>query len=42
MQWEFFLKLLAKLEDHCGTVLIGSETDYRRLLSQRSVNRVRT
>ncbi|PWA35982.1 AFG1-like ATPase family protein [Artemisia annua] len=40
MQWEFFLKLLAKLEDHCETLLIGSETDYRRLLSQRSVNRV--
>nr|XP_043635536.1 AFG1-like ATPase [Erigeron canadensis] len=40
MQWEFFLKLLAKLEDHCGTLLIGSETDYRRLISQRSINRV--
>ncbi|XP_024984792.1 putative ATPase N2B isoform X2 [Cynara cardunculus var. scolymus] len=40
MQWEIFLKLLAKLEDHCGTVLIGSETDYRRLISQQSINRV--
>ncbi|KAI3706822.1 hypothetical protein L6452_24811 [Arctium lappa] len=40
MQWEIFLKLLAKLEDHCGTVLIGSDTDYRRLISQRSINRV--
>ncbi|KAJ0481212.1 putative ATPase, AFG1, P-loop containing nucleoside triphosphate hydrolase [Helianthus annuus] len=40
MQWEIFLKLLDKLEDHCETVLIGSETDYRRLLSQRSVNLV--
>ncbi|KAJ9555024.1 hypothetical protein OSB04_009638 [Centaurea solstitialis] len=40
MQWEIFLKLLAKLEDHCETVLIGSETDYRRLISQRSINRV--
>ncbi|XP_071708885.1 uncharacterized protein [Rutidosis leptorrhynchoides] len=40
MQWEIFLKLLAKLEDHCETVLIGSEMDYRRLISQRSINRV--
>ncbi|MFS8005394.1 putative ATPase, AFG1, P-loop containing nucleoside triphosphate hydrolase [Helianthus anomalus] len=40
MQWEIFLKLLDKLEDHCETVLVGSETDYRRLLSQRSVNLV--
>ncbi|KAI3687728.1 hypothetical protein L1987_81430 [Smallanthus sonchifolius] len=40
MQWEFFLKLLEKLEDHCGIVLIGSETDYRRLISQRSINLV--
>ncbi|KAI7754991.1 hypothetical protein M8C21_016355 [Ambrosia artemisiifolia] len=40
MQWEIFLKLLDKLEDHCETVLIGSETDYRRLLSQRSINLV--
>ncbi|KAK9079481.1 hypothetical protein SSX86_001153 [Deinandra increscens subsp. villosa] len=40
MQWEIFLKLLDKLDDHCGTVLIGSETDYRRLISQRSINLV--
>lgn len=40
MQWEIFLKFLEKLEDHCETVLIGSETDYRRLISQRSINRV--
>lgn len=41
MQWEIFLKLLDKMEQHCETVLIGSETDYRRLISQRSINRVR-
>nr|KAJ0200492.1 hypothetical protein LSAT_V11C600307220 [Lactuca sativa] len=40
MQWEIFLKLLDKMEQHCETVLIGSETDYRRLISQRSINRV--
>jgi len=41
MQWEIFLKFLAKLEEHCEIVLIGSEIDYRRLISQRSIDQVR-
>lgn len=36
MQWEIFDKLVAKLEEHCECVLIGSEIDYRRLIAQRS------
>ncbi|XP_062164195.1 uncharacterized protein LOC133870928 isoform X1 [Alnus glutinosa] len=38
MQWEIFLKFLAKLEEHCEIVLVGSEIDYRRLISQRSID----
>jgi hypothetical protein len=38
---EFFQKLLSNLEEHCETVLVGSEIDYRRFIAQRSVNRVR-
>lgn len=41
MQKEIFQKLLAKLEEHCEMVPIGSEIDYRRLIAQRSVDRVR-
>jgi predicted ATPase len=41
MQWEIFLKFLAKLEEHCEIVLVGSEIDYRRLISQRSIDQVR-
>lgn len=41
MQWEIFLKFLAKLEEHCEIVLIGSEIDYRRLIAQRSIDEVR-
>ncbi|WJX09835.1 peroxisome-assembly ATPase [Trifolium repens] len=37
---EFFQKLLSNLEEHCETVLVGSEIDYRRFIAQRSVNRV--
>lgn len=40
MQKEIFQKLLKKLEEHCGTVLIGSEVDYRRLIAQRSIDQV--
>lgn len=40
MQREIFLKLLAKLEEHCKNVLIGSEIDYRRLIAQRSIDQV--
>ncbi|CAO2820736.1 unnamed protein product [Amaranthus hypochondriacus] len=38
MQKEIFLKLVEKLEEHCQNVLIGSEIDYRRLISQSSIN----
>uniref|UniRef100_A0A2N9E203 ATPase AAA-type core domain-containing protein n=1 Tax=Fagus sylvatica TaxID=28930 RepID=A0A2N9E203_FAGSY len=38
MQWEIFLKFIAKLEEHCEIVLIGSEIDYRRLIAQRSID----
>lgn len=41
MQKEIFLKLVAKLERHCENVLIGNEIDYRRLIAQRSINKVR-
>ncbi|XP_074329639.1 uncharacterized protein LOC141667150 isoform X3 [Apium graveolens] len=40
MQRGIFLKLLAKLEEHCNNVLIGSEIDYRRLIAQRSTDQV--
>ncbi|EPS59905.1 hypothetical protein M569_14898, partial [Genlisea aurea] len=34
MQKEIFQELLARLEDHCKNVLIGSEIDYRRVLAE--------
>ncbi|XP_031472979.1 uncharacterized protein LOC116245641 isoform X1 [Nymphaea colorata] len=34
MQKEIFLTLLSKLEEHCQTILVGSETDYRRILAK--------
>ncbi|KAA8521553.1 hypothetical protein F0562_012226 [Nyssa sinensis] len=40
MQWEIFLKFIAKLEEHCENVLIGSEIDYRRFIAQRSIDQV--
>ncbi|XAR69373.1 hypothetical protein NMG60_11000922 [Bertholletia excelsa] len=40
MQQEIFLKLVDKLEQHCQNVLIGSEIDYRRLIAQRSIDKV--
>ncbi|XP_059658129.1 uncharacterized protein LOC132304463 isoform X2 [Cornus florida] len=40
MQREIFLKLVAKLDEHCENVLIGSEIDYRRLIAQRSIDQV--
>ncbi|MCD7446625.1 hypothetical protein HAX54_012110 [Datura stramonium] len=40
MQKEIFQKLLKNLEQHCETVLIGSEVDYRRLIAQRSIDQV--
>lgn len=42
MQREIFLKFLAKLEDHCETVPVGSEIDYRRIIAQTSIDKVRT
>ncbi|KAF7137158.1 hypothetical protein RHSIM_Rhsim07G0157100 [Rhododendron simsii] len=40
MQQEIFLKFLAKLEDHCETVPVGSEIDYRRIIAQTSIHNV--
>ncbi|XVF89300.1 hypothetical protein PTKIN_Ptkin19aG0119200 [Pterospermum kingtungense] len=40
MQREIFLKLVKKLEEHCEIILIGSEIDYRRLIAQRSIDKV--
>ena len=40
MQREIFQKFLAKLEEHCEIVYIGSEIDYRRLIAQRSIDQV--
>ncbi|XP_041990677.1 putative ATPase N2B isoform X1 [Salvia splendens] len=36
MQKEIFEELLAKMEDHCENVLIGSEIDYRRHIALSS------
>ncbi|XVE97443.1 hypothetical protein REPUB_Repub03eG0020000 [Reevesia pubescens] len=40
MQREIFQKFVRKLEEHCEIILIGSEVDYRRLIAQRSVDKV--
>lgn len=40
MQREIFLKFLAKLEDHCETVPVGSEIDYRRIIAQSSIDKI--
>lgn len=40
MQREIFLKFLAKLEDHCETVPVGSEIDYRRIIAQTSIDKI--
>ncbi|KAM1134472.1 hypothetical protein ACFX19_044297 [Malus domestica] len=42
MQREIFQKFVRKLNEHCETVLIGSEIDYRRVIaqSQRSADQV--
>ncbi|KAL3746591.1 hypothetical protein ACJRO7_015537 [Eucalyptus globulus] len=37
MQRDIFLKLVRKLEEHCQTILIGSDIDYRRLIAERCV-----
>lgn len=43
MQKEIFQKFVAKLNEHCENVLIGSEVDYRRVIAQnqRSKDQVR-
>lgn len=41
MQREIFQKFLAKLDEHCKIVFIGSDIDYRRLIAQRTVDQVR-
>ncbi|XP_022750274.1 AFG1-like ATPase isoform X3 [Durio zibethinus] len=40
MQREIFLNFVDKLEEHCEIILIGSEIDYRRLIAQRSIDKV--
>ncbi|CAL5429073.1 unnamed protein product [Camellia sinensis] len=40
MQREIFLKFVAKLEEQCENVLIGSEIDYRRIIAQSSIAKV--
>ncbi|KAK6236960.1 hypothetical protein QUC31_020755 [Theobroma cacao] len=40
MQREIFLNFVDKLEEHCEIILIGGEIDYRRLIAQRSIDRV--
>lgn len=42
MQKEIFEELLAKMEDHCENVLIGSEIDYRRHIALSSSDQART
>ncbi|KAH6774158.1 AFG1-like ATPase family protein [Perilla frutescens var. frutescens] len=38
MQKEIFEDLLARMEEHCENVLIGSEIDYRRHIAQSSID----
>ncbi|KAJ4826572.1 hypothetical protein Tsubulata_008522 [Turnera subulata] len=40
MQKEIFEKLVAKVEQHCEIILIGSEIDYRRFIAQKSKDQV--
>ncbi|XP_010250073.1 PREDICTED: lactation elevated protein 1 isoform X2 [Nelumbo nucifera] len=40
MQREIFLKFVAKLEQHCQIVAVGSEIDYRRYIAKRSIDQV--
>lgn len=41
MQKEIFEDLLAKMEEHCENVLIGSEIDYRRHIALSSIDQAR-
>lgn len=40
MQREIFLELLCKLDENCNKILVGSETDYRRLIPTDSSTQV--
>ncbi|XP_078178100.1 AFG1-like ATPase family protein isoform X2 [Carex rostrata] len=40
MQREIFLDFLAKLDDNCKTVHVGSDTDYRRLIPNDKADQV--
>jgi predicted ATPase len=40
MQREIFLDFLAKLEDNCKKVHVGSDTDYRRLIPNDEADQV--
>lgn len=40
MQKQIFDKFLAKLDQHCEKILIGSDIDYRRLIAQISIEKV--
>ncbi|XVE53630.1 hypothetical protein DITRI_Ditri03aG0018300 [Diplodiscus trichospermus] len=40
MQREIFLKFVDKLGEHCEIILIGNEIDYRRLIAQRSLDKL--
>jgi hypothetical protein len=40
MQREIFVDFLAKLEENCQKVHVGSDTDYRRLIPNDKVDQV--
>ncbi|KAI3977655.1 hypothetical protein MKX01_004188, partial [Papaver californicum] len=40
MQKDIFLKLVRKLDEHCQSVLIGSEIDYCRFIAKSSIDQV--
>lgn len=40
MQKEIFTKFIAKLEQNCRSVLVGVQTDYRRVLAHTSYDKV--
>ncbi|KAL0407642.1 UNVERIFIED_CONTAM: AFG1-like ATPase [Sesamum radiatum] len=41
MQREIFQEFVARLEEHCEIVLIGSEIDYRRHIAESSIDQAR-
>lgn len=42
MQKEIFQQFLAKLDQHCENILVGSEIDYRRHIAKSSIDQART